>query len=148
MIDGVAYDMSPAPTNMRQNIVGGLYALLREKLKGKTCQPFIAPMDGVLSAVDVMQPDVIVVCDTGKITERHILAKAHRIGSPKSYHPAQPAKICAMNLHKTRRDTHEHPHFRLVPERGLVVGRLRQQRAVFFVFPNGHANPFVWPCQQ
>ena len=72
LIDGVAYDMSPAPTIKHQNIAGGLYSLLREKLKGKTCQPFIAPVDVVLSAVDVVQPDVIVVCDPTKITERNI----------------------------------------------------------------------------
>ncbi|MEI7869310.1 MAG: Uma2 family endonuclease [Candidatus Methylumidiphilus sp.] len=72
LIDGVAYDMSPAPTIKHQNIAGGLYALLREKLKGKTCQPFIAPVDVVLSAVDVVQPDVIVVCDPKKITDRNI----------------------------------------------------------------------------
>ena len=72
LIDGVAYDMSPAPTIKHQNIAGSLYSLLREKLKGKTCQPFIAPVDVVLSEIDVVQPDVIVVCDPTKITERNI----------------------------------------------------------------------------
>ena len=72
LIDGVAYDMSPAPTIKHQNIAGGIYSMLREKLKGKTCQPFIAPVVVVLSVVDVVQPDVIVVCDPNKITERNI----------------------------------------------------------------------------
>lgn len=72
LIGGVAYDMPPAPTIKHQNLVGALYALVREKLKGKTCQPFIAPVDVVLSEVDVVQPDVIVVCDPARITERNI----------------------------------------------------------------------------
>ena len=72
LIDGIAYDMSPAPTIKHQNIAGSLYSLLREMLKGKTCQPFIAPVDVVLSDIDVVQPDVIVVCDPNKITERNI----------------------------------------------------------------------------
>ncbi len=72
LIDGVAYNMSPAPTIKHQNIAGSLYSLLREKLKGKTYQPFIAPVDVVLSDIDVVQPDVIVVCDPNKITERNI----------------------------------------------------------------------------
>jgi Uma2 family endonuclease len=72
LIDGVAYDMSPAPTIKHQNITGGLYSVLREKLKGKVCQAFIAPVDVVLSEVDVVQPDVVVVCDPNKITERNI----------------------------------------------------------------------------
>jgi len=72
LIDGVAYDMSPAPTVKHQGIVGRVYSRLEQKLRGKTCQPFIAPVDVVLSAVDVVQPDVIVVCDPEKITERNI----------------------------------------------------------------------------
>jgi Uma2 family endonuclease len=72
LIDGVAYDMSPAPSIKHQNIAGRIYSRLEQKLRGKTCQPFIAPVDVVLSAVDVVQPDVIVVCDPNKITERNI----------------------------------------------------------------------------
>jgi Uma2 family endonuclease len=72
LIDGVAYDMSPAPTIKHQNIAGRIYSRFEQKLRGKTCQPFIAPVDVVLSAVDVVQPDVIVVCDPAKITERNI----------------------------------------------------------------------------
>jgi Uma2 family endonuclease len=72
LIDGVAYNMSPAPGIKHQDIAGGLYAMLRGKLQGKSCQPFIAPVDVVLSEHDVVQPDVIVVCDSAKITERNI----------------------------------------------------------------------------
>ena len=72
LIDGVAYDMSPAPTIKHQNIAGRIYSRFEQKLRGKTCQPFIAPVDVVLSDIDVVQPDVIVVCDPNKITERNI----------------------------------------------------------------------------
>jgi hypothetical protein len=51
LIGGVAYDMSPAPTIRHQTITGGFYSMLREKLKGKTCQPFIAPVDVVFDPV-------------------------------------------------------------------------------------------------
>jgi Uma2 family endonuclease len=72
LIDGVAYDMSPAPTIKHQNIAGRLYSRLEQKLRGKSCQPFIAPVDVVLSERDVVLPDVTVVCDPGKITEKYI----------------------------------------------------------------------------
>jgi Uma2 family endonuclease len=72
LIDGVAYDMSPAPTIRHQKITGRLYSRLEQKLRGKSCQPFIAPVDVVLSERDVVQPDVLVVCDPGKITEKNI----------------------------------------------------------------------------
>ncbi|MGR8935636.1 MAG: Uma2 family endonuclease [Gammaproteobacteria bacterium] len=72
LIDGVPYNMSPAPAIKHQNIAGAIYALLRSKLRGKSCQPFIAPVDVVLSEHDVVQPDVMVICDPAKITERNI----------------------------------------------------------------------------
>ncbi len=72
LIDGIAYDMSPAPRINHQQIAGRIYSRLEQKLQGKTCQPFIAPVDVVLSDIDVVQPDVIVVCDPTKITERNI----------------------------------------------------------------------------
>jgi Uma2 family endonuclease len=72
LIDGVVYNMSPAPTTRHQNIAGRLYSRLEQTLRGKPCQPFIAPVDVILSERDVVQPDVIVVCDPAKITEKNI----------------------------------------------------------------------------
>lgn len=72
LIDGVVYDMAPAPTIKHQRIAGRLYSRLEQKLRGKTCQPFIAPVDVVLSERDVVQPDVIVVCDPAKVTDQNI----------------------------------------------------------------------------
>jgi len=72
LIDGVAYNMSPAPVIKHQNIAGRLYSRLEQALRGKSCQPFIAPVDVILSERDVVQPDVIVVCDPARITEKNI----------------------------------------------------------------------------
>ncbi|MDD5578382.1 MAG: Uma2 family endonuclease [Methylobacter sp.] len=72
LIGGRIFDMSPAPTIKHQSITGEFYSQLKQKLKGKSCIPFIAPVDVVLSAKDVVQPDVLVVCDSAKITEKNI----------------------------------------------------------------------------
>jgi len=72
LIDGVAYNMSPAPTIQHQSITGRLYSRLEGRLSGKGCRPFIAPTDVKLSAFDVVQPDILVVCDPSKITTTHI----------------------------------------------------------------------------
>lgn len=72
LIAGVAYAMSPAPNTKHQQVAGELYFRLRSKLGGKPCQPFIAPIDVRLSDFDVVQPDVLVVCDRSKITPSHI----------------------------------------------------------------------------
>jgi Uma2 family endonuclease len=72
LIGGIAYNMSPAPSIRHQDIAGGIYTLLRGRLKGKSCRPFIAPVDVILSESDVVQPDVLVVCDPAKITPNNI----------------------------------------------------------------------------
>ena len=72
LIAGAVYSMSPAPTIKHQRIAGEFYSQLNQKLKGKSCFPFVAPVDVVLSIDDVVQPDVLVVCDPAKITEKNI----------------------------------------------------------------------------
>ncbi|MDD5297996.1 MAG: Uma2 family endonuclease [Rhodocyclaceae bacterium] len=72
LIGGVAYAMSPAPTIKHQSVAGEFFFRLRQHFGGKPCQPFIAPVDVRLSDLDVVQPDVLVVCDRNKITPTHI----------------------------------------------------------------------------
>ena len=72
LIAGEIYTMSPAPTIKHQGIVGNFYNQLKQRLKGTSCFPYVAPVDVVLSNDDVVQPDVLVVCDPAKITEKNI----------------------------------------------------------------------------
>ncbi|GAB4220248.1 MAG TPA: Uma2 family endonuclease [Spirochaetota bacterium] len=81
LIDGVAYDMTPAPDVNHQVIVGNTYQIISEYLEGKTCRVFLAPIDVRLPESDaaddavytVVQPDVVVVCDPEKIEKRGII---------------------------------------------------------------------------
>ena len=72
MIDGQAYNMTPAPSFKHQKIVFNFASLLRDALKGNPCVTGIAPTDVVFAEHDVVQPDVFVVCDEKKITEANI----------------------------------------------------------------------------
>lgn len=73
LINGEAYDMTPAPTPRHQMIAGNLFSAIKTRMKKDTgCAIFIAPTDVVLSDHDVVQPDVFVVCDRRKITIDHI----------------------------------------------------------------------------
>lgn len=57
-----------APTEIHQDIVGGLYSEFRSYIrrKGGNCKPFIAPLDVKLDDNNVVQPDVFIVCDPDK----------------------------------------------------------------------------------
>ncbi len=72
LIDGVAYAMSPAPSIRHQEVVGRLFSRIEQQLRGRPCRPFVAPTDVKLSETDVVQPDVLVVCDPARITPSHI----------------------------------------------------------------------------
>ena len=76
LIDGVAWNMSPAPAVRHQDMLAKLITELRIFLKGKQCKAHIAPFDVFFPAffgqdeneVDtVVQPDLIVVCDPEKL---------------------------------------------------------------------------------
>lgn len=73
LIDGEAYAMVPAPTTRHQTLQQNLSTLLGNHFRGKPCRPFLAPTDVKLSDYDVVQPDLLVVCDPKKIGEAAIL---------------------------------------------------------------------------
>jgi Uma2 family endonuclease len=72
LIAGEPYCMSLAPTSRHQAIVGDLFAALHAHFRNRPCRPFPSPIDVKLSAQDVVQPDVVVVCDRSTIRETHI----------------------------------------------------------------------------
>lgn len=76
LIDGVAWNMSPAPAARHQDMLANLITEFRNYLKGKRCKAHIAPFDVFFPAfagqdeddVDtIVQPDLIVVCDPKKL---------------------------------------------------------------------------------
>jgi Uma2 family endonuclease len=77
LIDGTAWLMSPTPGRRHQEMVGEIYRLAANALTEKSCRAYIAPFDVRLpkgdevdDAVDtVVQPDVLVVCDSNKLDE-------------------------------------------------------------------------------
>ena len=78
LINGIAYDMSPAPTRRHQAIAWNLALQFGNFLKGKSCKAFFAPFDvrlpatseNGMSATTVLQPDLIIVCDVEKLDAR------------------------------------------------------------------------------
>jgi Uma2 family endonuclease len=77
VLDGELYMMS-SPSSRHQLVVGEVYRQLSNSLVGKSCKPFVSPMDVRLfyeedgSDDTVVQPDVFVVCDKDKIGKNSI----------------------------------------------------------------------------
>ena len=72
ILDGDAYAMTPAPTIRHQEISGYIYSRFAQFFQGKGCKPFAAPTDVVFDDRNIVQPDLLVVCDRNKITENNI----------------------------------------------------------------------------
>jgi Uma2 family endonuclease len=72
IIAGEAFAMTPAPTLRHQKVAGNFFANFAAFFKGKTCIPFFAPTDVVLDDFNVVQPDILVVCDKSKMTDANI----------------------------------------------------------------------------
>ncbi|MFA7241671.1 MAG: Uma2 family endonuclease [Sulfuricellaceae bacterium] len=74
LIDGVVWDMSPAPVIRHQRISADIFralfeAMNTEKTKAPPpgCEVLYAPIDVVLGDITVVQPDIVVVCDPAKL---------------------------------------------------------------------------------
>lgn len=78
LIEGVAYDMTPAPAPQHQRVLAELIAQFVSALRGNPCEVFPAPFDVRLPeegetderTSTVVQPDLSVVCDPKKIDDR------------------------------------------------------------------------------
>jgi len=72
IIDGEAFAMTPVPLVRHQDVVGELYAALHGYFKGHACSLHLSPVDVKLGDADIVQPDLVVVCEEDKVTETHI----------------------------------------------------------------------------
>ncbi len=79
LIKGKIFRMSPAPTSQHQQIVSTLNFYFYKFVMGTGCKVFPAPFDVRFSrfssesekdVVSVVQPDITVVCDQGKLDEK------------------------------------------------------------------------------
>jgi len=77
LIRGKLFRMSPAPNRRHQTMLGELHLQIAPFFKKQHCQVFLAPFDVRLSVskrkgqdTTVVQPDLCVICDPGKLDER------------------------------------------------------------------------------
>ncbi len=78
LINGTLYDMSPAPSTRHQDVSWELAGQIHHYLSGKTCRGYAAPFDvrfpeGIRAddeIIDVVQPDILVVCDLSKLDDK------------------------------------------------------------------------------
>jgi Uma2 family endonuclease len=78
LIDGHAYNMTPAPSRVHQEICGELFRQFANFLTDKACRVYSAPFDVRLpegneaddDIATVVQPDLSIVCDRTKLDDK------------------------------------------------------------------------------
>jgi Uma2 family endonuclease len=78
LIKGKVFRMSPGPRTKHQRVSGFLFSEIYTLFKGKVCEVFHAPFDVYLPITHpktgkpntVVQPDISIICDLEKISER------------------------------------------------------------------------------
>lgn len=133
LIDGVAYDMTPAPTERHQRILMAIAARLHQALEGGPCRVYPAPFDVRLTGSDaradeaittVVQPDISVVCDPGKLDEAGCLGAPDlvvEVLSPSTAYKDQTEKLEAYERHGVRE------YWIVNPDRGSVLAYCLQK---------------------
>ncbi len=72
VVGGEAYAMSPSPGGRHQLVSGELHRQFANFFRGKPCVALAAPLDVKLSETDIVQPDLLVVCDRTRIRDTHV----------------------------------------------------------------------------
>lgn len=106
LIDGELYLMS-SPRTIHQRLIGEIYRQIGNYLIDKKCQAFVSPLDVKLSGekddtkeFNVVQPDVMVVCDENKIAERNILGAPDLVVEVLSPSNKSRDKVLKLNMYQ------------------------------------------------
>jgi Uma2 family endonuclease len=80
IIEGHIYNMSPAPSRIHQEIITELLFKIRQYIESNNgpCKIYSAPFDVILkndteeniNSKNIVQPDISVICDKNKLTEK------------------------------------------------------------------------------
>jgi Uma2 family endonuclease len=140
LIDGAAFLMAPAPSFNHQIFAFEIAHQVRAALEGKPCRVLVSPIDVRLPKADesdeyidtVVQPDVLVVCDAGKIEAKGIRGAPDwvvEVLSPASASHDQIVKFAAYERAGVK-------EYWLVHPTDLIL-------TVFTLGPEGYGKPFI-----
>ncbi len=140
LIDGSAFLMAPAPSFNHQILTFEIGRQAANALEGKPCRVLVSPIDVRLpkaaesdELIDtVVQPDVLVVCDAGKIEAKGIRGAPDwvvEVLSPASASHDQIVKFAAYERAGVK-------EYWLVHPTDLIL-------TVFTLGPDGYGKPFI-----
>jgi Uma2 family endonuclease len=110
LIDGEAFNMTPAPSRTHQGILGALFNAFYSYLEDKSCEVYVAPFDvrfpegdqPEMAITTVIQPDLTVICDPTKLDDKGCLGSPDLIVEIISPSTAAHDYIAKLSLYERR----------------------------------------------
>jgi Uma2 family endonuclease len=113
LIDGIIYDLAPAPSTAHQRVLRRLFFLFESYLnqnsdQAKDCELFTAPFDVRIPLADekdeeietVVQPDIVIICDQSGLDEKGYRGTPDLIVEILSPATAQKDMVNKLNLYE------------------------------------------------
>ncbi|MCP4218797.1 MAG: Uma2 family endonuclease [bacterium] len=108
IIDGCAFNMSPAPERIHQIVSREIFGQLWNQLKGNPCEIYNAPFDVRLplhrqkeeETINVVQPDISIICDSRKLDKKGCIGPPDLIIEILSPSTAQKDRMDKFNLYE------------------------------------------------
>lgn len=122
LIDGYPFAMS-SPLTIHQMISVQLTAALLPLLRGGPCRLLAAPMNLKLSERDLVQPDLLGVCDAAQFRTTHIEGPPRLMVEILSDSSVRHDRVRKMNLYARTGVTDLDPHAPSSPDRGVQQSR-------------------------
>jgi len=72
IIEGYPYNMTPAPNKKHQQVLRKLIRKIDSLFDNHPCELIISPFDVVLSEHNVVQPDLVIVCNQSKFKDQNV----------------------------------------------------------------------------
>lgn len=143
IIDGRISAMSPAPSRIHQEIIMEISAEIRNYIKSNSgqCKVYPAPFDVVLvdenqdpkESKNIVQPDISVICDKNKLTEKGCTGSPDMIVEVISQHNPRNDYVKKLSLYE---------QFRV--KEYWIVNPMKKNILVYILTENGYGMPDMY----
>jgi Uma2 family endonuclease len=143
IIEGEIINMSPAPSRIHQEIISELHFRLKEYIKSNnlSCKVYPAPFDVILKNDDedifnsknIVQPDISVICDKNKLTEKGCTGSPDMIVEVISPYNPSNDYVRKLNLYEKFKVTEY-----------WIINPMRKNVLVYVLTENGYDAPIAY----
>lgn len=143
IIEGEIINMSPAPSRIHQEIISEIHFRLKQYIRSNnlSCKVYPAPFDVILKNDDediinsnnIVQPDISVICDKNKLTEKGCTGSPDMIVEVISPYNPSNDYVRKLNLYE-----------KFKVKEYWIINPMRKNALVYVLTENGYDAPITY----